>query len=172
MATITGGCGMNALTAALSDYLALRRGFGFTMPQDGRLLEGFVEFLQRAGAQHVTTELALAWARQPAGVHPATWGRRLTVARGFVRYVATIDPATQVPPPDLLPGGRPRVTPHIYTQAEITGLLAAARQLVPTLRAARMTTLLGLLAVTGRSSRAGPAGRGPEERDGARARGQ
>jgi len=28
----------------------------------GRLLEGFVEFLDRAGAQRITTELALAWA--------------------------------------------------------------------------------------------------------------
>ncbi len=140
---------MSALTAALSDYLALRRGFGFAMPQDGRLLQGFVEFVDRAGAQHVTTELALAWARQPAGVHPATWGRRLTVVRGFAGYLATIDPQTQVPPPDLLPGRRPRITPHIYTEAEIVALLAVAGQLMPTLRAARMTTLVGLLASTG-----------------------
>ena len=36
---------MSALRAALDDYLRVRRRLGFTMPQDGRLLEGFVEFL-------------------------------------------------------------------------------------------------------------------------------
>lgn len=38
------------LHEALADYLRLRRRLGFEMPQDGRLLEGFVEFLERAGA--------------------------------------------------------------------------------------------------------------------------
>ena len=38
---------MSALQTALGDYLRIRRQLGFTMPQDGRLLEGFVEFLER-----------------------------------------------------------------------------------------------------------------------------
>ena len=61
---------MSALRAALDDYLRIRRRLGFTMPQDGRTLAGFVEFLDRAGAQRITTELALAWARLPVDVHP------------------------------------------------------------------------------------------------------
>ena len=39
---------MSALRAALNDYLRIRRRLGFTMPQDGRTLAGFVEFLDRA----------------------------------------------------------------------------------------------------------------------------
>ena len=61
---------MSPLREALADYLRLRRRLGFEMPQDGRLLEGFVEFLERAGAERITTELALEWARLPAGAHP------------------------------------------------------------------------------------------------------
>ena len=38
---------MSALRAALDDYLRIRRRLGFTMPQDGRTLDGFVEFLDR-----------------------------------------------------------------------------------------------------------------------------
>ena len=102
---------MSALRAALDDYLLIRRRLGFTMPQDGRLLEGFVEFLDQTGAQRITTELALAWARLPNNVHPFTWRQRLTVARSFARYLATIDPASEVPSTDLLPGHRPRITP-------------------------------------------------------------
>lgn len=95
---------MSALRAALDDYLRIRRRLGFAMPQDGRMLEGFVEFLDRAGAQRITTELALAWARLPVDVHPFTWRQRLTVARGFARYLATVDPGSEVPATDLLPG--------------------------------------------------------------------
>jgi integrase/recombinase XerD len=140
---------VSALRVALDDYLAIRRRLGFTMPQDGRLIEGFVAFLDRAGASRITTELALTWARLPVDVHPFTWRQRLIVARGFARYLATVDPDSEVPPVDLLPGHRPRITPYVYSEAEITALMAAARGLRPALRAARHETLIGLLAVTG-----------------------
>jgi integrase len=140
---------MSALRAVLDDYLRIRRRLGFEMPQDGRLLEGFVEFLEQAGADRVTTELALEWARTPAHAHPHRWRQRLGVARGFARHVATLDPKSEVPSKDLLPGHRPRLAPHIYTDEEVAALMAAAGRLRPPLRAARHQTLIGLLAVTG-----------------------
>jgi integrase/recombinase XerD len=143
---------MSSLRDALGDYLRVRRRLGFEMPQDGRLLEGFVEFLERAGAERITTELALKWARMPVHAHPHTWRQRLSVARGFARHLATIDPASEVPSKDLLPGHRPRITPYIYADAEIAALIAAAGKLRPPLRAARHQTLIGLLAVTGMRS--------------------
>jgi integrase len=140
---------MSVLQEALGDYLGIRRRLGFEMPQDGRLLEGFVGFLERAGAQRITTELALGWARQPVRAHPHRWRHRLSVVRGFARHLATIDPASEVPSEDLLPGHRPRIAPYIYTEEEIAALVTAARELRPPLRAARHATLIGLLAVTG-----------------------
>ena len=95
---------MSALRAALDDYLRIRRRLGFTMPQDGRTLAGFVEFLDRAGAQRITTELALAWAMLPVDAHPFTWRQRLTVARGFARYLATSTPPARSRPPTCCPG--------------------------------------------------------------------
>ena len=71
------------------------------------------------------------------------------MARGFARHLAAIDPASEVPSTDLLPGHRPRIAPYIYADADIAALLAAAGQLRPPLRAARHQTLIGLLAVTG-----------------------
>jgi integrase len=140
---------MSALREALADYLRLRRRLGFEMPQDGRLLEGFVEFLERAGAQRITTELALKWARMPVRAHPHRWRQRLSVVRVFAGYLATIDPASEVPSKDLLPGHRPRIAPYIYTDEEVAALIAAAGRLRPPLRGARHQTLIGLLAVTG-----------------------
>jgi len=81
--------------------------------------------------------------------HPHRWRQRLSVARGFARHLATIDPTSEVPSTDLLPGHRPRIIPYIYTEAEISALMAAARQLRPRLRGVRHATLIGLLAVTG-----------------------
>jgi integrase/recombinase XerD len=140
---------MTTLRDALADYLRIRRQLGFEMPQDGRLLEGFVEFLERAGAESVTTELTLQWARLPVHAHPHTWRQRLSVARGFARHLATVDSASEVPSTDLLPAARPRIAPYIYTDAEVAALIAAAGELRPALRAARHQTLIGLLAVTG-----------------------
>lgn len=140
---------MTSLRTALDDYLRIRRRLGFEIPQDGRLLEGFVEFLERAGAERITTELALAWARVPVHAHPHSWRQRLGVARGFARHLATIDSASEIPSRDLLPATRPRVSPYIYSPAEIAALIDAAEKLTPPMRAARHATLIGLLAVTG-----------------------
>jgi integrase/recombinase XerD len=140
---------MTMLQESLADYLQIRRRLGFEMPQDGRLLEGFVKFLEQSGTPRITAELALTWARLPVDAHPHRWRQRLSVARGFARHHATIDPASEVPPKDLLPGHRSRIAPYIYTQEEIMALMTAARTLRPRLRGVRHATLIGLLAVTG-----------------------
>jgi integrase len=72
------------------------------------------------------------------------------MVRGFARYLQTVDPATEVPPTDLLPAGNYQPpTPYLYSDADITALMAAARALTPPLRAATFETFIGLLAVTG-----------------------
>jgi len=139
---------MTDLRAAAHDYLTVRRRLGFELKQPGRTLEDFVEFMQRAGMARVTTELALMWATS-VQAHPYRWRRRLGVVRGFARYLSTIDPATEIPPEDLLPAALPRVAPYLYSPGEIQALMAAARALSPRLRAATFETVIGLLAVTG-----------------------
>lgn len=139
---------MTDLSAAAHDYLTVRRQLGFELKQPGRTLEDFVEFMDRAGVERVTTELAVMWATS-VQAHPHRWRRRLGVVRGFARYLSTIDPATEIPPEDLLPAALPRVAPYLYSPAEIQALMAAARALSPRLRAATFETVIGLLAVTG-----------------------
>ena len=139
---------MTDLKAAAHDYLTVRRQLGFELKQPGRTLEDFVEFMQHASAERVSTELALMWATS-VQAHPYRWRRRLGVVRGFARYLSTIDPATEIPPEDLLPAALPRVAPYLYSPGEIQALMAAAQALSPRLRAATFETVIGLLAVTG-----------------------
>ena len=140
---------MSALDAHVEDYLRLRRALGFKLERHGLVLPQLVAYLEAAGAATVTSELAIAWAGLPKGARPNHWAARLAVARGFARYLQTIDPATEVPPPGVFPARRHRPTPYLWSQEEIRRLLEGARALRSPLRAATHEALFGLLATTG-----------------------
>lgn len=140
---------MSPLCEALDEYLAIRRQLGYKFETGGRLLADLVGYLESADASFLTTELALRWARQPTDGSPLRWGNRLSVARVFARYLHALDPRHQVPPRDLLPSRSRRMVPYLYSEADVAGLMAAARSLQPHLRAATYETFIGLLAVTG-----------------------
>lgn len=141
---------MSELRQSLDDYLTVRRSVGYKLDDAGRVLRSFVAFAEQAGAVRIRTELAVRWATLPVNASPIWLAHRLSAVRGFARYLHTIDPATEIPPADLLsaPGYRP-ASPYLYSDAEIAALMAAARRLTPPLRSATFETLIGLLAVTG-----------------------
>jgi len=142
---------MSPLRTAVDEYLALRRGLGFSLRLPGAMLRHFAAFLEREGAPYITRELALRWAQQPAHAQPSTWASRLSTVRRFAQFWSASDPRTEVPPLGLLPHRDRRTPPYIYTADEIRRLIAVARQLPSAtgLRPATYATLLGLLAVTG-----------------------
>ncbi|MDP9294083.1 MAG: tyrosine-type recombinase/integrase [Actinomycetota bacterium] len=140
---------MSPLRQALADYLRLRRALGYKLERAGKLLPQFLDYLEQIGADSVTTELALAWATLPARGRRRWWAFRLSMVRGFAAYLQTLDPATEVPPSDLLAGRPPRATPYLYADEEIAALIAAAGVLRSSLRVATYRTLIGLLAATG-----------------------
>jgi integrase len=135
----------------VAEYLALRRGLGFTLRNAGIGLVDFVSFLEQQGAAFITMALALEWAQQPSSARPAEWARRLSDVRGFARYRSATDARTEIPPWGLLPHRPERARPYLYTDAEIQQLLEAALHLAPAggLRPWTYHALLGLLAVTG-----------------------
>ena len=140
---------MIALQQALRDYVALRRSLGYKFVHQEQRLSSFIRFMEQQDATVITTKLALEWATLPAGKH-ASWAIRLADVRGFARHLRSLEPRTEVPPTGIITyQGRPR--PHLYTQAEIQTLLAAALALPPVHGLRRWTyhCLFGLLAVTG-----------------------
>ena len=141
---------MTTIREHAEQYLAMRRALGFKLTTFGGRLFGFVTYLETHQLNVITTEAALAWATgTPRSSDEVTWSRRLMIARIFARHMAVLDPATEIPPADVLPHHYRRVTPHLYTDAELAALLSAADDLRPPLRALTWRTLLGLLAVTG-----------------------
>lgn len=138
--------------ARVEEFLALRRGLGYRSPSQERALRAFARHLDHEGHEGpIPLESSLDWATSTASIDPCNPARRLTMVRGFLRHLAAIDGATEVPDPGLLGSTGHRKPPHIYSEAEICDLLAAAAGLAPVggLRPHCYVALFGLIACTG-----------------------
>jgi integrase len=140
---------MSALGRHVEEYLALRRSLGFKLEREEQLLTHFVAHSEAAGEEHLTSDLAIAWAKLPVTASPNQWAKRLGVVRRFAVYLVTLDPATEVPPSGIFPTTRHRPSPYLFSDSDIERVLAAARRLAPPLRAATHEALFGLLAASG-----------------------
>lgn len=142
---------MNALREAVEDYLAMRRGLGFKLEGLAKLLNSFVTFCEDRDVDHVTVETAMTWATSTIKVpgHAALYARRLDAVRVFARHQAALDPATQIPPEDVLSSRYRPHRPRLFTEDEIHALLEATSLLEPRFQAVTWRTLIGLLAATG-----------------------
>ena len=140
---------MSGLQGHVDEYLRLRRALGFKLKEEGRLLGQLAAYLDAAGAETISTELAVRWAGLPVGVHPNHRSKRLRVARGFAAYLRTLDPRTEIPPSDIFPDRRQRATPYLFSEQDVCRLMAEARRLRHPMRAASYETLFGLPAVSG-----------------------
>lgn len=140
-----------SMIAAAEEYLAFRRKLGFALHIEGEQLLRFARFAERIGHKGpLTVELALQWAKLS---HCSTLNhaRRLDIVRRFARYVKQSVPQTEIPPEGLLGPSYRRIPPHIYSEEELSTLMAACRRLTPSngLRPRTYETLFGLLMCTG-----------------------
>lgn len=142
---------MKSLGEHLTEYIAARRALGTRLEEPAKTLRRFVKFLARKKARLITIQLALEWSQQSAGVQRATWARKLSMVRQFARWMSVIEPRHQVPPRRLLAVRHHRSQPHIYSNEEITQLMAGAAQLRSSkgMKSLTFETLIGLLAATG-----------------------
>ncbi|MBK3824445.1 tyrosine-type recombinase/integrase, partial [Paraburkholderia aspalathi] len=136
----------------IDEYLAVRRQAGFALKVEEEELRRFARFTEAIGhLGPLTVQLAARWASSSSSGRRLTAARRIEVLRPFSAYCRQFDPATEVPPRRLFGGAHRRLVPHIFTDDEILGLLAACDQLYPPggLRGATCATIFGLMAATG-----------------------
>ena len=146
------GVMIGAVTAGVEEFIVLRRGLGYRSPSQERALRAFGQHLDQGGHEGpIPLESSLEWATKTASLDPCNPARRLTMVRGFLRHLAAMDGATEVPDPGLLGSTGHRKPPHIYSETEISDLLQAAAGLAPAegLRPHCYATLFGLIACTG-----------------------
>jgi integrase len=140
-----------SLTIELNRYLSVRRSLGYDLRTAERILRRFTRFADHEGAVHIDTALFLRWHATLAEARSSTKGTRLSVMRLFARWLSSFNSAHEVPPKGLLPSTLARSRPHIYSDAQIAAIIAAATVLpsVYGLRGLTCSTLFGLIAVTG-----------------------
>jgi integrase len=140
---------MSRLRHVLADYLAVRRALGYKLARAAKLLDQYLAYVESRHEEHLRLDTMLAWATLPTNADRYWAAYRLSVVRRFAVHVHAIDPPTEVPAADVLPWRHSRVTPYLYTDHELSALIAAAGTLRTPHRIATYRTLLGLLAVTG-----------------------
>ncbi len=140
------------MTTMVEAYLNHRRQAGFALEIEGAQLIRFARFAEQEGHRGtLTVKLAVQWATASRHPKPLTAARRIEVLRPFARYCQQFDPTIEIPPRGLFGAAHRRLTPHIFTDAEISALLAACTHLHPpgSRRGASCATIFGLIAATG-----------------------
>lgn len=142
---------MSNLRGSVADYLRVRRALGFKLYDAERLLNHFVDFMERKKTRFISTALALQWATENTNCHPSRWASRLSVIRCFARFRRAADSRTEIPPPYLLSHRHRRKARDIHSDEDVLNLLKTARKTRSPkgLWGATHSTLLGLLAATG-----------------------
>ena len=142
---------MKPLGLHVQDYLALRRRLGFKLRNTEQLLRQFARFAKENGTSRVTTRLVVRWATRRPNSQAVTLAARYRTARLFALYLSGLDSRVEVPPAGLLPCRKDRRAPYIYSDREVVCLMREAASLPSPkgLRGPTLSTLIGLLAVTG-----------------------
>lgn len=142
----------STLGQRVKEYLEHRRSLGFGLETNEVVLRDFVRFAKDAGHRGpLSAEFMLRWATD-RGEHSSRYqAERLSIVRGFARYLAARDGKSEVPDQRLLGGRFRRGQPHIYSDEQLRQLLEAAVAFpsADPLRRAGYATLIGLLASTG-----------------------
>lgn len=142
----------STLGGHVKEYLEHRRSLGFGLVTTEVVLRDFVKFAKAASHRGpLTTEFMLRWATNRVEHSSRYQGERLSIVRGFARYLAARDGKSEVPEQRLLGIRFRRGQPHIYSDEQLRHLLetAAAFPSADPLRPVGYATLFGLLASTG-----------------------
>jgi integrase len=142
---------MSPLEVSLADYLRLRRALGHKMNDAERYLVRFVAYLDGTGRPTVTMAAVLAFVLDP-DLDPASTvpARRASAVRGFARYLSGIDPATETPPAGIATYRKSQRRPFIFSDRDVNTVARSAAAASPfPFRRATLTTMIGLLAVSG-----------------------
>ena len=136
-------------------YLAHRRKLGFILSRQAYHLRKFASFADKtASRQPLTTALALRWATSVGHNRFGYHAMRYQSVRGLARYLAALDPRTEVPPARMLGSAYVRRQPHIYTLEQVRLMMKRSRQLphrtsYAALRSLTLETMIGLVFCTG-----------------------
>ena len=137
------------LRSDVERYIAFKRGQGYKMRSEERLLCRYVSYAEAHGDIFAVAGRMVEWAGTAPS--PSTVRTRLSALRCFARWVRAEDQRHEVPPNDVGPGRKVRPAPHLVSPADIRRLIDAALSLGPggSITPHTYHFMFGLMAVTG-----------------------
>jgi len=140
------------LIQQVEDYITYKRSLGYKITVEADELRRFASFAKSIGHNSsLTNELAMRWASLKSEYSRFYMARRLETIHTFAKYIIAFDPCAQMPQTGIFGKCHGRVSPHIYSDAEISMLIAEAGKLYSPdgIRAYTVSTAIGLLRATG-----------------------
>lgn len=144
--------GEHLITRQIEEYIAYKRSLGYKITVEADELRRFAEFTRTIGHNgSLTSDLAMRWASLKSEHSRFYMARRLETIHTFAKYVSAFDPNAQIPQKGAFGRCHGRADPYIYTDEEISLLMAEARKLFSPdgIRACTVPTAIGLLRATG-----------------------
>ena len=130
-------------------YIAFKRGQGYKMDSEERLLRRYVSYAEDHGDIFAVAVRMVEWAGTAPS--PSTAQHRLSAARCFARWVRAEEERHEVPPNNVGPGQKIRPAPHLLSPADVRRLIDAALSVGPagSINPHTYHFMFGLIAVTG-----------------------
>jgi integrase/recombinase XerD len=141
------------LAASLNALVRLRQSLGYDDRTLRSHLAQFDHYLTACGwrSRILTRILVNGWVASGSPITPRSRAKRLHAMRVLGRFIGQTRPESYIPGPAWGPRQASGFRPHIYSDAEIHGLIEGAARLTPprSLRPQTYRTLLSLLYCTG-----------------------
>ena len=134
-------------------HLNLRRSLGSVLKNAEYCLDAFDQYLAKyfPDIQTIRRDMIVGYLETTRHLHSTSRCDQLTQLRQFCRFLFQLNPDTYIPEKNLLPHGKVKLKPHIYSKTEIQKLIQLSKKLPPpgSLRPQTYAVLIGLLCVTG-----------------------
>lgn len=142
----------NLLTRQIEEYITYKRSLGYRIAVEAEELRRFAAFTRSIGYDgSLTNEIAVQWASLKSEYSRVYMAKRLETVHTFAKYITTFDIHAQIPQIGMFGKCHNRVSPHIYTDKEVSLLMGEAEKLYSpdNIRARTVSTAIGLLRSTG-----------------------
>jgi integrase len=140
------------ITLQVEEYIAYKRSLGYKISVEADELKRFAAFARSIDYNgSLTSELAMRWASLKSDYSRFYMARRLETIHTFAKYISAFDQKAQIPQLGVFGKCHGRVSPYIYSDEDISLLMAEAKKLFSPdgIRAYTVSLAIGLLRATG-----------------------
>jgi len=140
------------ITRQIDEYITYKRSLGFKISVEAEELRRFAAFARKIGHNgSLTSELAMQWAALKSEYSRFYMARRLETVHTFAKYISAFDPQAQIPQLGMFGKCHGRASPYIYTDEEVSLLMAEARTIFSPdgIRAYTVSLAIGLMRTAG-----------------------